>query len=35
MLTRFMTGLSELLAVWAAVEGYVARRLGLSAAGSS
>ena len=35
MLTRFMTGVSELLAVWAAVDGYVAQRLGPSAAGSS
>jgi hypothetical protein len=35
MLTRFMTGLSELLAVWTCVDGYVAQRLGLSAAGAS
>ena len=33
-LTRFMIGLSELLGLWASVESYIARHLGISAAGA-
>ena len=33
-LTRFMIGLSDLLCPWASVESYIARHLGISAAGA-